>query len=139
MTNTISVDIWSDIACPWCFIGKREFESGAAKFTAATGTDVQVTYHSFELAPENPIDIPESSAEYVAKRKGVAPAVVDRMLQQVTDRAAAVGLAYRFDLVQNTNTRKAHELLHLARQHGVQAAVKEALMAAHFEQGGHVG
>ena len=139
MTEPLKVDVWSDIACPWCYIGKREFEAGAAEFTAASGRPVEIEYHSFELAPENPVDIPESSAEYIATRKGLAPAVVNRMLAQVTERARAVGLNYDFDTVKNTNTRKAHELLHLANAHGVQSAVKEALMSAHFEQGIHVG
>lgn len=138
MPEPIRVDIWSDIACPWCYIGKREFEAGAARF-AETGGEVTVTYHSFELAPENPVEIAESTAEYLAERKGLQPAVVERMLAQVTDRAAAVGLTYDFDSVQNTNTRKAHELLHLAKAHGVQAEAKEALMSAYFVKGRHVG
>ena len=139
MAEPLKVDIWSDIACPWCFIGKREFEAGLAQFTANGGGPVEVTYHSFELAPENPIEIAESTAEYLAKRKGLQPAVVERMLSQVTERAKAAGLDYNFDLVKNTNTRKAHELLHLAKAHGVQAELKEALMSAYFERGIHVG
>ena len=139
MSRTLTVDIWSDVACPWCYIGKREFEAGLAEFTATSGQPVEVTFHSFELAPENPIDIAESTAEYLATRKGLQPAVVARMLSQVSERAEAVGLNYRFDLVKNTNTRKAHELLHLAKAHGVQAQVKEALMAAYFVEGRHVG
>lgn len=139
MSEAITVDIWSDIACPWCYIGKRSFEEGLAAFAADTDTPVEIAYHSFQLSPENPVDIAESSADYLASRKGLQPAVVDRMLAQVTARAAEHGLNYDFDSVQLTNTELAHQLLHFAKAEGKQSEMKERLMAAHFVEGRHVG
>lgn len=139
MSEAITVDIWSDIACPWCYIGKRSFEEGLAAFAADTDTPVEIAYHSYQLSPENPVDITESSADYLAARKGLQPAVVDRMLAQVTARAAEHGLNYDFDSVQLTNTALAHQLLHFAKAQGKQSEMKERLMAAHFVEGRHVG
>lgn len=139
MSNEITVDIWSDIACPWCYIGKRNFEHGLAAFQLEQDVPVRVVFHSFELSPDNPVEIAESSAEYLAKHKGLQPAVVDRMLAQVTARAAEVGLSYDFDGVHNTNTGLAHQLLHFAKAEGRQAEMKERLMSAYFTEGRHVG
>lgn len=139
MSEPIRVDIWSDIACPWCYIGKRSFEQGAASFAAESGVSVEIEFHSFELAPENAVDIPETTAEYLASRKGIQPAVVERMLAQVSDRAAEFGLQYDFAAVRNTNTHAAHELLHFAKAHGRQTQMKERLMSAYFVEGRHVG
>ncbi|MGV1035163.1 MAG: DsbA family oxidoreductase [Microbacteriaceae bacterium] len=139
MSEPIRVDIWSDIACPWCYIGKRSFEQGAAAFAAESGVPVEIEFHSFELAPENAVDILETTAEYLASRKGIQPTVVERMLAQVSDRAAEFGLQYDFAAVRNTNTHAAHELLHFAKAHGLQTQMKERLMSAYFVEGRHVG
>ena len=135
VSEPIKVDIWSDVQCPWCYIGKRKFEDGAAQF----GGDVEVEYHSFELAPDTPVDFDGSPKDFLSQRKGIAPDQVDMMLDRVTSIAKDVGLDYDYDHVHQTNTIKAHELLHFAKAKGVQLEMKEALLKAYFIDGGHVG
>jgi predicted DsbA family dithiol-disulfide isomerase len=137
--TTIHVDVWSDVACPWCYIGKRRFEEGVRRFRASEpGADVQVPYRSFELAPDQPLDSASTVVEYLSQRKGIPLPQVEQMLEHVVGVARAEGLAYDFDAVQQTRTLKAHELLHLAKAHGLQDAMKERLLSAYFEQGRNV-
>lgn len=140
MTEPIRIDVWSDIACPWCYIGKRNLENGLA---AASADDdppvVDVTFHSFELSPDTPVDFEGGEADYLAAHKGVSRDQAQRMMDRVTGVAADAGLAYRFDLLQHTNTVKAHELLHFAKEQGRQHETAERLMAAYFSEGRHVG
>lgn len=135
MSDVIKVDIWSDIACPWCYIGKRKFEAGAAAY----GGDVEVEYHSFELAPDTPVDFDGSEIDFLVQHKGFPAEQVQGMLAQVGGVAAEVGLDYDFDALQHTNTIKAHQLLHYAKRHGKQLEAKERLLAAYFVEGRHVG
>jgi predicted DsbA family dithiol-disulfide isomerase len=137
VSEHVKIDVWSDVACPWCFVGKRRFEAGVASL--GPDVEVEVEYHSFELAPDTPVDFEGSEVDFLAGHKGMPAAQVEQMLGQMTQVAAGEGLAYDFDALQHTNTRKAHELLHLAKAHGVQAAMKERLLSAYFEQGRHVG
>jgi len=141
VTDAIKIDVWSDIACPWCYIGKRNLENGLAE--AARDDDapqVEVTFHSFELSPDTPIDFDGSSADFLAQHKGISR----DQAQQMNDRVARIaqeqaGLHYRFDLQQHTNTVKAHELIHFAKEHGKQVEMTERLMSAYFVEGRHVG
>jgi len=135
VSNPIKVDIWSDVQCPWCYIGKRKFEAGAAEF----GGEVEVEYHSFELSPDTPVDYEGTTADYLSQRKGLPLDQVDQMLERVTSIAASVGLDYDFEHVHQTNTVKAHELIHYAKSKGRQLEMKEALLKAYFIDGGHVG
>lgn len=135
MSDPIKVDIWSDVQCPWCYIGKRKFEAGARAF----GGDVEIEYHSFELAPDTPVDFDGTPTDYLSQRKGMPPAQVEKMLAQVTGIAASVGLAYDYDHVHQTNTVKAHELIHYAKARGRQLEMKERLLKAYFINGEHVG
>ena len=142
MSETIKVDIWSDIACPWCYIGKRKFEAGAERFAAAAGADapeVVIEYHSYELSPDTPVDFAGSEIDFLATHKGMPAEQVQGMLDNVTGIAASVGLAYDFGSLQHTNTVKAHELLHYAKAHGIQLAAVERLLKAYFVEGAHVG
>ena len=133
MSDVIKVDVWSDIACPWCYIGKRKFEAGAEGF------DVEVEYHSFELSPDTPVDFDGSAADFLATHKGMPIEQVRPMLAQVTAVAADVGLDYDYDALQHTNTVKAHQLLHFAKAQGKQIEMKERLLRAYFVEGRHVG
>lgn len=135
MSEPIKVDIWSDVQCPWCYIGKRRFEAAAAEFDG----EVEVEYHSFELAPDTPVDYEGSPEQYLAERKGLPMDQVRMMIDRVTGIAASVGLDYDYEHMHQTNTVKAHELLHLAKAHGRQLEMKEALLQAYFLDGGHVG
>ena len=134
---SITVDIWSDIACPWCYIGKRKFEAGLADFPGRD--DVEVTYHSFELAPDTPVDFDGSEIDFLVRHKGMPAGQVRQMLDQVSAIADDVGLRYNFDALLHTNTRKAHELLHYAKQQGKQLEMAERLFAAYFSEGRHLG
>ena len=133
--DAIKIDIWSDIACPWCYIGKRKFEAGAEAFAG----EVEVTYHSFELAPDTPVDFDGSELDFLAQYKGMSPEQVKPMLDRVTDIAKDVGLDYDYDALQHTNTIKAHQLIHFAKAHGKQLEAKERLLKAYFVEGRHVG
>jgi predicted DsbA family dithiol-disulfide isomerase len=135
VSEPIKVDIWSDVQCPWCYIGKRKFEAGVAEF----GGDVTVEYHSFELAPDTPVDYDGSPADYLSERKGVPMAQVGQMLERVTSIAASVGLDFHYEDVHQTNTIKAHELIHYAKAKDRQLDMKERLLRAYFVEGRHVG
>ncbi len=134
-TSPIKVDIWSDVQCPWCYIGKRKFEAGAAAFAGV----VEIEYHSFELAPDTPVDFDGSPVDYLSQRKGMQVEQVTLMLANVTGIAASVGLDYDYDHVHQTNTVKAHELIHYAKSEGRQLEMKERLLKAYFVDGRHVG
>lgn len=131
MTHSVKVDVWSDIACPWCFVGKRRFEQAVARFDG----EVEVEYHSFELSPETPVDYAGSEAEFLAQHKGLPTQQAEQMLAQMTELAAGEGLAYDFGSLQHANTVLAHQTLHHAKAHGKQVELKERLLAAYFEQG----
>jgi predicted DsbA family dithiol-disulfide isomerase len=135
MSEPIKVDIWSDVQCPWCYIGKRKFEAGVAEFDG----DVEVEYHSFELAPDTPVDFAGTPIDYLSERKGIPLDEVEKMLERVTGIAADVGLDYHYEDVHQTNTIKAHELLHFAKAKGRQIDMKERLLKAYFVDGRHVG
>jgi predicted DsbA family dithiol-disulfide isomerase len=135
VSEAIKVDIWSDVQCPWCYIGKRKFEDGAERF----GGEVEVEYHSFELAPDTPVDFDGTPIDYLSQRKGIPVDQVEKMLERVTGIAASVGLDYDYDHVHQTNTVKAHELIHYAKAKGRQLDMKERLLKAYFVDGRHVG
>jgi predicted DsbA family dithiol-disulfide isomerase len=140
MTDAIKIDVWSDIACPWCYIGKRNLENGLA----ATASDddapvVEIEYHSFELSPDTPEDFDGGEVDYLSQHKGISPESAREMLDRVTGVAADAGLEYRFDILKHTNTVKAHELLHFAKENGRQLELAELLMSAYFLEGRHVG
>lgn len=140
VTEPISIDIWSDIACPWCYIGKRNLETGLAAVAAdEDAPEVKVTFHSFELSPDTPVDFDGDEVDFLAGHKGMPRDQVEQMLAHVTGVAEAAGLGYRFDLLQHTNTVKAHELLHFAKAQGLQHEMEERLMSAYFTEGKHVG
>jgi predicted DsbA family dithiol-disulfide isomerase len=135
VSEPIKVDIWSDVQCPWCYIGKRKFEQGAKAF----GGDVVVEYHSFELAPDTPVDFDGTPADYLSDRKGMPVAQAKEMLGRVTGIAKSVGLDYDYDHVHQTNTVISHELIHFAKSKGRQLEMKERLLKAYFVNGEHVG
>ncbi len=140
MTTPIAIDIWSDIACPWCYIGKRRLEAALETFGQNPGNPpVTVTYHSSELAPDTPVDFEGSEVDFLVRHKHISPDRARAMLDQITGIAKTVGLDYDIDAMQHTNTVRAHQVLHLARAHGVQREAKERLLRAYFVEGRHVG
>jgi predicted DsbA family dithiol-disulfide isomerase len=136
----VLVEIWSDIGCPWCFIGKRRFETALSRFEHAA--EVQVRWRSYQLDPSLPEHYDGTEVDYLSTVKGLDPAQVAGMLEHVTAQALGEGLEYRFGDLVVANTFTAHRLIHLARSSGGEAAaaaVKEALLSAHFEQGLDIG
>ena len=138
MTEPLTIDIWSDVACPWCYIGKRHLEQGLAAL-GADAPDVRIEYHSFELAPDTPVDFAGSEVDFLVGAKGLPRDRVLQMLDRVTAVAADAGLTYDFGRLQHTKTLKAHELLHFAKEQGRQLELEERLFAAYFTEGAHVG
>lgn len=136
MSETIRVDIWSDIACPWCYIGKHRFEAGVAAF-AEQHPDVQLQLesHSYELAPDTPLDFAGSEIDFLVKHKGMPSDQVEQMLGQMTEMAASEGLTFDFSKVKHANTARAHRVLHLAKAEGLQLEVQERLFRAYFAEG----
>jgi len=140
VSEPISIDIWSDIACPWCYIGKRNLETGLAAVAGdEDAPQVTITFHSFELSPDTPVDFDGDEIDFLSGHKGLPREQVEQMLARVTGVAAEAGLEYRFDILQHTNTVKAHELLHFAKAKGMQHEMEERLMSAYFTEGKHVG
>jgi predicted DsbA family dithiol-disulfide isomerase len=129
----MNVEIWSDVVCPWCYIGKRRFERAVASF--GHPDEITVTYRSFELDPSAPAQRTGSHAEHLAGKYGMTVAQAEQANEQMTQRAADEGLDFRFDLIRGGNTFDAHRLLHLAKDHGLQPEMKERLMRATFTEG----
>ena len=129
----MNVEIWSDIACPWCAVGKRRFERALADFEHAD--DVTVTFRSFELDPDAPAAREGSTAENLAKKYGTSLEQALAMNQRMTETAAGDGLEFRFDLARGGNTFDAHRLLHLAAAYGRQPELKERLMRGYLGEG----
>jgi predicted DsbA family dithiol-disulfide isomerase len=131
--STVNIEIWSDIACPWCYIGKRRFENALAGFEH--GDDVTVTWRSFELDPGAPDERPGDRAVNLAKKYGTSVEQAHAMQQQMTDVAAGEGLDFHFERARAGNTFDAHRLLHLAHDNGKQDALKERLLRAYLTEG----
>jgi predicted DsbA family dithiol-disulfide isomerase len=127
------VEIWSDIACPWCYVGKRRFEAALAAFEQRD--EVRVTWRSFELDPAAPAVRELSSAEHLAEKYGMSIEEARARQAQIADMAAGDGLDMRADLTRGANTFDGHRLLQLAAGHGVQTEMNERLMRAYHTEG----
>ncbi len=137
----MKVEIWSDVVCPWCYIGKRRFESALAQF--AHRDDVEVEWRSFELDPstesahaagEGP-----AHAELIAAKYGMPLDRAQAAVASVTEAAAGEGLDFHLDTSLRSNTFDAHRLIHLAADRGLQDEAKERFMRAYFSQSEPVG
>jgi predicted DsbA family dithiol-disulfide isomerase len=141
----LRVDIWSDIACPWCYVGKRRLEQALARFghrhEGHEGHEVEVVWRAFELDPSAPRvrDPQQSYVERLARKYGTTPAQAQAMIDRMVDTAAGDGLALRFGHIRPGNTFDAHRLLHLAHERGVQDALKERLLRAYLTEGQAIG
>ena len=128
------MEVWSDVVCPWCYIGKRRFESGLALFDRP----VEVEWKSFELDPNAPVRR-GSTAEHLARKYGMTLAQVAAMHERMTGLAAAEGLEYHLDETQGGNTFDAHRLLQLAKSRGLGGEMKERLLRAYFTEREPIG
>ena len=129
----MEIEIWSDIACPWCYIGKRRFETALAEFEHRD--DVRVTWRSFELDPAAPAEREGDRAERLAEKYGMTVEQAREMGRQMTETAAAEGLDFRFDIQRSGTTFDGHRVIHLAGEHDLQDAMKERLLRAYFTEG----
>lgn len=132
----MKVDIWSDVNCPFCYIGKRKFELALEQFEHKD--KVEVEWHSFELDP-NAETKPELNAyDYLAEKKGQTREWSVQMHQQVIGAAAEVGLKFDFDQVVIANSFNAHRLIQLAKTKGLDNEIEEQLFIAHFTEGKNI-
>lgn len=134
------IEIWSDVVCPWCFVGKRRLERALDDFEHAD--QVEVVWRSFQLDPSAPQHGHELTTPVLARKYGRSEDEMRDMQQQLVDLAAEEGLAFRLFETVHTSTRDAHRLLHLALEEGgleLQSRLKEALLSAYFEDAADVG
>ena len=133
----MQVEIWSDVICPWCYIGKRRFETALADF--AHRDDVQVIWRSFELDPNAPQQYPGTLEDRLARKYGVSPQEAAAMNARVTGVAAEVGLEYHLENARPGNTFDAHRLLHFAASRQLGDRATERIMHAYFSEALPVG
>lgn len=124
------IEIWSDVVCPWCYIGKRRLETALASHEG----DLEIVWRSFQLDPGSPVEVTQTVAEHLGSKYGGGPDAGQAMIDNVEAIAAGEGLIYRLGEAKRANTLDAHRLLHLAKEYGVQSELKEALLAAYFTQ-----
>ena len=129
----MKVEIWSDVVCPWCYVGKRRFEAALAELPQAA--EVDVVWRSYELDPAAPAERAGSYVDHLARKYGTGRDKAQAMIDQMTAVTAEAGLDFRFDIARPGNTFDAHRLLHLAADRGVQGALKERLLRATFTEG----
>jgi predicted DsbA family dithiol-disulfide isomerase len=136
-TEKMKVEIWSDIACPFCHIGKRNFESALAQFP--NSDNVEIEWKSFQLDPNAEVNQQGLQVEKLARKYGVSVDEAKKMNSRVTGMARESGLNFNLDNVKPTNTFDAHRLLHLAKKHGLQEQAEERLFEAYLSEGKHIG
>lgn len=130
---TVKVEIWSDVVCPWCYIGKRRFEQALEQFEHKQ--DIDIEWKSFQLDPETKSDPGKSIHQMLADKKGISVDRAREMNDHVTGLAREEGLTYNFDQAVVANTFDAHRLIQLAKKHGLGAKAEERLFKAYFTEG----
>jgi predicted DsbA family dithiol-disulfide isomerase len=128
----MQVEIWSDVVCPWCYLGKRRLEHALAGFEHRD--DVQVVYRSFELDPTAAADVTTPTVDLLADKYGMSPARASQAQREMEERAAGDGLTFRLVNLRSGNTRDAHRLIQLAKERGRQEALVERLHRAYFTE-----
>lgn len=131
--NRMKVEIWSDVMCPFCYIGKRKFETAMTQF--ADSNNIEVEWKSFQLNPDMVTDPSKNISEYLAEHKGVSIDEAKKMNAYVTEMAKNEGLEYNFDKAIVANSFNAHRFSHFAKQHGKQDEAEEKLFSAYFTEG----
>jgi len=132
----MKIEIWSDIMCPFCYIGKRKFEVALAQLESID--NIEIEWKSFLLSPDMKTDDTKNIHQFLAEHKGISLEEATGMNDNVAHIAANVGLEYNFDKTIPANSFNAHRLLHFAKQHGRQQAAEEALFAAYFTEGKNI-
>ncbi len=133
----MKVEIWSDVVCPWCYVGKRQFEQALSRFAHADQVELQ--WRSFELDPRSPARVGLPMSEVLQRKYGMTIEQAEQANQRMTALAAELGLEYHLDAVQAGNTFDAHRLVHLAARRGLGDAMEERLFTAYFTEGRSIG
>jgi predicted DsbA family dithiol-disulfide isomerase len=134
----LTIDIWSDIACPWCYVGKRRLEAALADFPERAS--VEIKWHAFELNPAAPRLSNEGPyAERLAKKYGMSVRDAEARIGQLTELARKEGLAFDFEHIRPGNTFDAHRVVHLGAVRGREGAVKERLLQGYLCEGAAIG
>jgi len=133
----IEIEIWSDVLCPFCYIGKRRFETALQTFEHKE--EVKIVWKSFQLDPDFQAEEQKNYAGYLQKRKGWSNEQTAQMLTHVTQIANQAGLDFHFEKALVANSFEAHRLLHFAKEQSLQNALKETLLEAHFVKGLDIG
>lgn len=129
----MELEIWSDVACPWCYVGKRRLQAALERFEHRD--EVRITWRSFELDPGAPAERTGDRAEHLARKYGMTVEQARDRQRELAEVAAGDGIEMRFEIARAANTFDAHRLIHLAAAHGLQDEMKERLMRAHFTDG----
>ncbi|KAB2814515.1 DsbA family oxidoreductase [Phaeocystidibacter luteus] len=129
----MKIEIWSDVVCPFCYIGKRHLE--IAMENTGLKNEVEIEWKSFQLDPHARPSEGQTLYDYLSACKGMSPDQVKNMTNQVVERAAAVGLNFDFDKAIVANTEKAHYVMHFAKERGLQLEMKERFLRAYFTEG----
>ena len=132
-THKLKIEIWSDVMCPFCYIGKRKFEQAIEQFEDKDKLDI--TWKSFQLDPGLKTDPNTNINKMLAEKKGWTIEHAQEMNAYVTQLAKQVGLSYNFDKAIVANSFDAHRFSHLAKKHGLQNEAEEILFAAYFTEG----
>lgn len=133
----MKIEIWSDVMCPFCYIGKNNFEQALAKLPFKD--EVEVEWKSFQLDPTLDPKETKNTIEYFKEKKGFPEAQAQQMIGQVAQMGKGAGIDFNFEKALITNTFSAHKLLHLAKKHNKANEMEEALFIAHFIDGKNVG
>lgn len=133
----MKVEIWSDVVCPWCYVGKRSFEAALARFPHRD--EIEVVWRSYELDPDGPREREGRYVDRLARKYRTTVEQAQGMIDRMVQAGAGAGIDFRFDISRAGNTFDAHRLLHLAAERGVQDAVKERFLLATFTEGEPIG
>ncbi|MGE8557150.1 MULTISPECIES: DsbA family oxidoreductase [unclassified Acinetobacter] len=129
------VDIWSDVVCPFCYIGKKRLEAAATQ----AGIELEVHWHSYELDPEAPVRQEVSNSERLAQKYGRSVAEVEEMQRNIAAMAAEEGIQFNWENANSGNTFNAHRIIHLAQSKGLGSEAKEAFFYSYMTQGLAIG
>lgn len=132
----MKIEIWSDVMCPFCYIGKRKFETALKDFSEKE--DIQIEWKSFQLSPDLVTDTEINVHEYLARHKGMSLSDATQMNRRVTEMARESGLEYNFDKTVVANSFNAHRFAHFAKNNGKQNEAEELLFKSYFTDGKNI-
>lgn len=136
MNNKLKVEIWSDVVCPFCYIGKREFEKALEQFPQKDRLDIE--WKSYQLAPELETQPGKNINDYLVEAKGISLKDAEQMNASIAERGKGLGLEYNFQNAIPANTMKAHNFAHFAKKYGKQDEAEEVLFRSYFTEGKNI-